>query len=338
MLFQNTTFDNISYAGNLSDESGEVNLGIFTGTEDHIPSFLTSPVPDPEHNYISYDLVEDTQMNLRGDKTSIHFENSYDPWLTSIIAIYKLKKLLEIGLTASIVRGSLFYKLEYSYDHPVYPVIGMENTEYKKYDYMGVGLTTIIKGMVLLSDRLDMTWCLLYSNEGSDRTDNYSPDYLTSDPNDTYKSFITDTVANRFIGGIGCRSRTEQFNLAIQFDQQRFHDKNHFIEPRSISDVDSEREFRHQAARIGIEYKPVPVLAIRGGYAAMLDIDTGADLISSQENLQTNRFSLGMGMKITERTTADITVLIDQVKQNSAAANTIEMSQTTILAGLKQVF
>jgi hypothetical protein len=326
------------YANKFSKESGEFNLGVFFGTDDQKPNFLIYPSLDPDHIYGSYEVAQDIQINENSywvGKYNMHYDNLFSPKLASLTAIYKLRKLLEIGMNVNFIQGSSIYKYQSSYDPPIYPLF---SSEYTEYDYNSVGLTPIIKGVLPLTDNLDMTWCAIYSTEGSNRTNNYLADYNTPDPNDTYKYSTTDAVANNFAIGIGCQTKDEKLSLAIQFDQQRIRYKNHFDEPKSALDVDTEDEFRHQAARIGIEFKPFSAFSIRGGYAAMLDSDTRANLTNSQANSQTNRFSLGLGLKVADKTSIDITGIEDAIKPNPGLVYEAEALRTIVLAGLKQLF
>jgi len=326
------------------EANGKFSFGASIGTSDQQPYLVTIPIVDYNHPYGNYETTTDFQIPYQRHFGTIveTYTETYEMYNytnainTNVSMFYDFADFFKAGIIFELENGSTLNKTSSSYDPEIYPP---SESEYTENDFRAMGWAPVVQGTAPVAEGVSLTWTAAYSSVGNMTQNNYRQDYARyyQDPNAAVKDSTENISANNFVVGLGCHTTDGLFAIGVQFDQQRLHSLIQYVNNGGVPQPDSNDEFRHQAARVGVEFKPMDLLALRAGYAAMLNVDT-AGQAGVEGNCKINRYSLGLGLKITDSTQCDLVGMYDAVTPTEGIQATGENSDTLVQVGIKQVF
>jgi hypothetical protein len=245
--------------------------------------------------------------------------------------IYNYNDILQSGLLVDYETASKFSENQtiFGNDAPI-------TNSYKDSEWIGVGLTPIVRGSLPICEGGKLIYGAIYSTKGSRTKDNYYLNTSTpEDSNDTYKNTTEKISARNFAIGVGAGFFNGKLNLAFQFDQERTSVQTTFYNFSGSATSDVTDETRQQALRAGLECFLTDAVSINGGYAYLQEV---LPQPSAAERQLTNRLSLGAGIKFSPTLSGNILGIMDIYSQEPKPSDDAMHIKLTPMMGIKFIF
>lgn len=335
----------------IGGEDNKLTFGLSAHADDDMPDFASiiglSIAPSVMGDFSSV-------INLEGDIEGLGvvtetYTYTLSPMVISAEAIFDVGSMLAAGILFDTKSSSMNTKEEYT----GYPTGITQNVDYKNADISITGITPVIAANIPVGEDFAVLGGLMFSTWGSGKTDNYDLDPTTTDINDTYKDDVDETSSSLIAIGAGVQAMGKQLQLNVQYETGaiKMDDTNYDTNGAIVQQTDKNgnlvniitSENTISNVRFGAEFRVMPVLALRAGYAilAATTKDGFFDLSTTPVSykdliITTNRITLGAGMNLTQGTAIDLLVRIDSKTRAPEYQDiTITDSAMAVLLGAK---